>query len=246
MDTKKRQGRAKRLDSIREERRRQRRRQQLATILTIGGLVVVVIAVIVFISLRKTFGPIGQILPITPDPRPNAADNSMGDPNAPVKIVEYSDFQCPICLNFYQQVEPQIVKEYIATGKVYFTYRSMGNWIGPESVAAAEAAYCAGDQNKFWEFHDMLFTNWTGENIGDFSNRRLIAFAQNLGLDMNAFRSCFNGHKFKDKVLQDRADGDKAGVQGTPTFFINGVKYDGSPSYTPIKAAIDAALGVNK
>lgn len=242
MDTKKRQGRAHRMDTIREERRRQRRRQRLATILTIGGVVVVVIAVILIVSLRKMFGPIGQIIEITPVPRPMASDNSMGDPKAPVKIVEYSDFQCPICLEYYQQAEPQIVNEYIATGKVYFTYRSMGNWIGAESVAAAQAAYCAGDQNKFWEYHDMLFTNWTGENVGDFNSRRLTAFAQKLGLDMNAFNSCFNGHKYADKVSQDNADGLKAGVQGTPTFFINGTKYDGAPTYAPLKAAIDAAL----
>jgi protein-disulfide isomerase len=242
METKKRQGRAKRIDSIREERRRKKRQKRLATILTIGGGVVIVIAVIVFITLRNMFAPIGTIIPITPDPRPMANANTMGDPNAPVKIVEYSDFQCPICLNFYQQVEPQIVTEYISTGKIFFTYRSMGDWIGSESVAAAEAAYCAGDQNKFWEYHDILFTNWTGENVGDFRSRRLIAFAENLGLDMNAFRSCFNSHKYSQKVSQDRADGEKAGVAGTPTFFMNGTKYDGAPAYSPLKAAIDAAL----
>jgi protein-disulfide isomerase len=247
METKKRTGRAKRLDSRREERRRQKRRQQLATILTIGGAVVLVIALIIFFGYKTTKSSkndvaIGTVVPITPNPRPKANGNVMGDPNAPVKMVEYSDFQCPYCLRFYQEIEPSLITEYIATGKVHFTYRSMGYWIGDESVAAAEAAYCASDQNKFWEYHDILFTNWTGENVGDFNNNRLIAFAANIGLDMNAFSSCFSSHKYSQRVTQDHDDGLKAGVQGTPAFFINGKKYDGAFNYSGFKAAIDAAL----
>jgi protein-disulfide isomerase len=242
METRKRAGRARRLDIIREERRRKKRRQQVATILMTGGGILLVVAVIVLISIRKNPTVNLSIISITPEPRYMVSGNEMGDPNAPVKIVEYSDFQCPYCLRFTQEIEPSLVKEYIATGKVHFTYRSMGYWIGPESVAAAEAAYCASEQGKFWEYHDILFANWTGENIGDFANSRLIAFAENIGLDMSAFRSCFNTHKYSDQVNQDRVDGDKAGVIGTPTFFINGQKYDGDFSYAGFKQAIDAAL----
>ena len=166
----------------------------------------------------------------------------MGDPNAPVKIVEYSDFQCPGCLRFFQLIEPTLISEYISTGKVHFTYRSMGKWIGSESVAAAEAAYCASDQNKFWEYHDILFTNWTGENVGDFTNKRLIAFAESIGLDINAFNTCLNTNKYKQRVTQDYDDGIKAGVTYTPTIFINGQKFAGTLSYSNLKEAIDAAL----
>jgi protein-disulfide isomerase len=242
METRKRAGRAKRIDSIREERRRQKRRQKLATILTIGGVVILVVAVIVLVSLRNTLAPIGTIVTVAPNPRPMANGNKMGDPNAPVKIVEYSDFQCPGCLRFTKGIGPNLITEYISTGKVYFEYRSMGSWIGPESVKAAEAAYCAGDQGKFWEYHDILFANWTGENVGDFTNKRLIAFAEKTGLDMTAFRSCFNNHKYSDKVQQDHNDGIQAGVKWTPFLFIDGQKYDGDMSYAAIKQAIDAAL----
>jgi protein-disulfide isomerase len=242
METKKRTGRSKRFDSMREERRRQKRRQQLATILTIGGVVVLVIAVIVYASLKKANAPIGSIISITPNPRPMANGNVMGDPNAPIQIVEYSDFQCPACLAFYQQIEPSLVSEYISTGKVHFTYRSMGDWIGPESVKAAEAAYCASEQNKFWDYHDILFANWTGENIGDFTNKRLVAFADNLGLDMSAFRTCFNNQKYSQRVTQDHTDGIQAGVKGTPSLFINGKKYEGDFSFSAFKQYIDAAL----
>jgi protein-disulfide isomerase len=242
METRKRVGRSKRLDTIREQRRRQKRRQQLATILTIGGAVVLVVAVIVLLSVKKNMAPVGAITSITPEPRPMANGNEMGDPNAPIEIVEFSDFQCPACLRFYQDIEPSLVTEYISTGKVHFTYRSMGLWIGSESVAAAQAAYCAADQDRFWDYHDILFANWTGENVGDFTNNRLIAFAETIGLDMNTFRSCFNGHKYSDKVNQDYSDGIKAGVQGTPSILINGAMYNGDLSYTSVKQAIDAAL----
>ena len=242
MDTRKRAGRSKRLDAIRAERRRKKRKQQLATILTIGGVVVIVVAAIVLLSIKNNNKPLGPIVLITPDPRPMAVGAEMGDPNAPVKMVEYSDFECPGCLNFYQSIEPSLVTEYIATGKVHFTYRSMGNWIGPESVAAAEAAYCAADQDRFWDYHDILFANWTGERVGDFTSARLIAYAENIGLDMNTFKSCFNSHKYSDRVNQDYNDGIQAGVQYTPSIVIDGILYNGNMDYASIKQAIDTAL----
>lgn len=244
MDTepRKRAGRAQRLDTIREERRRKKRRQQLATLLTIGGAVVVVVAIIVLVSLKKNLTPVGKIVSITPDPRPMANGATMGDPNAPVKIVEFGDFQCSACLHFYQTIEPSLVTDYIATGKVNYTFRSMGNWIGPDSVAAAEAAYCAADQGKFWDYHDILFANWTGENVGDFTSKRLIAFGENIGLDMSTFRSCVNSQKYSARVSQDNSDGLKAGVQGTPTLFINSTMYNGDMTYTAVKQAIETAL----
>lgn len=242
METKKRAGRSKRLETIRVERRRQRRRQQLATVLIIGGIVIAVVAVIVIINLKNTLAPAGNITAITPVPRYMANSNSEGNPNAAVKIIEFSDFQCPYCLKFYKDVEPSIETDYVSTGKVFFTYRSMGQWIGSESAAAAAAVYCAADQNKFWEYHDILFANQTGENIGDFTKKRLIAFGQSVGLDMNAFQSCINKNTYSSKVTQDYNDGIKAGVQGTPTIIINGKIYTGDMSYSAIKQAIDTAL----
>jgi len=244
MDTRKRSGRQKRLDTIRGERRKQMQKQRMATLLVVGGGVLLIAAVIVILALGSKKTPSNNATPIaiTPVARPMVDGNTMGDPNAPIKLVEYSDFQCPGCLYFYQQIETNLVAEYIATGKAHLTYRSMGKWIGSESVAAAEAAYCASDQGKFWEYHDILFANWTGENVGDFSTKRLIAYADSLGLDMDAFSSCLNNHKYNQKVTQDHDDGLQAGVEYTPTLFINGKMYTGSNSYAGIKAAIEAAL----
>jgi len=153
--------------------------------------------------------------------RPNVKFNSAGDPNALIKIDEYSDFQCPYCRKFFEETEEKLMNTYVKEGMVYFTYHSVGQFIGPESAAAAEAAYCAGDQNKFWEMHDILFANQNGENVGDFSSRNLTGFAQSIGLDMNAFNACFSGDKYSKLAEQDRKDSQAAGISGTPSFVLS-------------------------
>ena len=166
----------------------------------------------------------------------------MGNPNAPVHVIEYGDFQCPYCLKFWNETEPQLIKEYVNPGKVYFEYKSMGAFIGQESDWAAQGAYCAGDQGKFWEYHDKLFANWTGENVGDFTKDNLVKYAKKLNLDMTEFQSCINTEKYKGKVEQDTVDAKTDGVRATPTLFINGVKFEGSEPYYILKDLIEQAL----
>jgi protein-disulfide isomerase len=177
-------------------------------------------------------------------PREITQSNTMGDPQAPVHIVEYGDFQCSYCLRFWSETEPQLIEEYVNTGKVYFEYRSFPI-LGPESFTAAEGAYCAGDQGKFWEFHDTLFTNWTGENVGDFTEDKLTKYAEALNLNAAEFESCLGGGKYKRRVEQDRAQGEADGVYATPTFFINGVKLEGAQPYHILKKLIEDALNGN-
>jgi protein-disulfide isomerase len=202
--------------AMRAKRERQARMQQLGMIgiIVVGALLVA--AALIYPSLK----PVGEVAAAKSHERPMVNDNAMGDPNAPIKVEEFSDFQCPYCAKFHEETEKQIVDAYVATGKVYFIYRSFGNFIGPESKAAAEAAYCAGDQNKYWDYHDILFANQTGENVGAYSDRRLQAFAESLSLDIDAFNSCFKSGKFADRVEQDYQDGADAGVTGTPAFLI--------------------------
>lgn len=178
-------------------------------------------------------------------PREMTQSNAMGNPNAPVHIIEYGDFQCPYCLKFWSQTEPQLIEEYVNTDKVYFEYRSVGAFIGLESGWAAEGAYCAGDQGKFWEYHDTLFANWTGENTGDFTKDKLVTYAKALNLDMEMFESCISEEKHKGTVEQDAADAEANGVRATPTFFINGVKFEGSQSFSILKDLIEQALNGN-
>jgi len=202
--------------AMREKRQRQARLQRIGMIAAIViGAVLVAVALI-----YPNFKPVGEITSATPSERPMVSDNSMGNPDAPIKIEEFSDYQCPYCARFYEETEGQIADTYVADGTVHFTYRSFGNFIGAESQAAAEAAYCAGDQNKYWEYHDILFANQTGENVGAYAARRLTAFAEALSLDMTAFNDCVNSGKYADRVGQDYIDGSAAGVTGTPAFVL--------------------------
>ncbi len=242
---------------LREKRRKEQQRNRLIAIglITLGALLVVFFAVYPNIQATQSV-----VVP-TPYPRPMADRNAMGDPNAPITIVEYSDYQCPYCRRFSEQTEPQLMETYIKTGKVYFIYRSMGNFlsdniarargtINSESRDSAMAAYCAADQGKFWEYHDILFANQTGEGVGAFSEARLRVMAQKIGLDMKAFNECFNSGKYRQQVEQDYQDGIAAGVNGTPHFVIpiwsNGVQktqaIEGAQPFSVFQQTIESIL----
>ena len=238
---------------MREKRRRQQRLQRTLTI----GLIVTGALLVTFALIYPSIKPVGEVVVPTSYPRPMADGNSMGDPDAPVKMVEYSDFQCPVCARFARDISPLIVETYIKTGKVYFTYRSLGNFISDnisqatgiqssESRDAIEAAYCAGDQNKFWEYHDILFANQTGEGVGDFIPRRLIAYAKALNLDMAAFQECITSHKYTDHINQDEKDGKEALASTdrllTPAFTVNGELIPGALPFDEFQKTIEAAL----
>jgi protein-disulfide isomerase len=197
----------------------------LAVILGVGCLcilcVFIVVGLLFAVSLIvPSVKSVDEVVTAEANGRPMVDDNTMGNPNAPIKMEQFSDYQCPFCARYFEETEDQVVEAYVATGKVYYVYRSFGAFIGPESQAAAEAAYCAGDQNKYWEYHDILFANQIGENVGAYADSRLQAFAEELSLDMDAFNSCFSGGKYADRVEQDYLDGSSAGVTGTPGFLI--------------------------
>jgi protein-disulfide isomerase len=233
--------------AMREKRQRQARMQRIGIIgiIVVGALLVA--AALIYPNLK----PVGEIATVaSAEQHPMANDNALGDPNAPIKIEEFSDYQCPYCDRFHKETESQLVDTYVTNGTVYFVYRSFGEFIGPESKAAAEAAYCAGDQNKYWEYHDILFANQTGENVGDFSDRRLQAFAGALSLNMDDFNTCFNSGKYAGRVAQDKADGTAAGVTATPSFVltytINGQQKQsviaGAQPFSEFQTRIDGAL----
>lgn len=230
-------------------REQQRRAERRSRIILIVAVVLVALAAAAFM-IAPNFTPIGEIRTAQAMERPQVDGNSAGDPNAPIKIEEFSDFQCPYCARFYSETERQIVEAYVATGKVRFIYRAFGEFIGPESKNAAEAAYCAGDQGKFWEMHDIIFANHTGENVGDYTNRRLVAFAGKIGLNTADFQSCLNSNTYSSRVNKDFTDGNAAGVQATPTFVmtyvVNGETktelISGALPFSEFQAKFDAAL----
>jgi protein-disulfide isomerase len=223
---------------MREKRRRQQRNNRIFAIVLISVGAVVVVSLFVYSQYR----PVGSFIIPTPFAHSQVDFNNMGDPNAPVKIVEFADFQCPVCGRWVTDVENAFYEEYVSTGKVLFTYRSMGNFIGPESQQSAEAVYCAGDQGKFWEYHDIVYANQNGENAGAFSDAKLKAFAGAIGLDTGAFNQCLSSGKYADEVTQDGLDGRQAGVTGTPSFLINGVLYPAYQTIDALRQTIDAEL----
>jgi len=174
-------------------------------------------------------------------PEVSPSDFVLGGQNAPVAIIEYSDFQCPFCAKFFKDTESALREKYIKTGKVKFIYRNFA-FLGEESLWAASAARCAGEQGKFWEYHDYLYSNQQGENQGAFSKQNLKGFASALGLDRNKFDPCLDSDKYiKDIQDQTRAGGE-AGVQGTPASFINGTLYPGALPIATFTQIIDNEL----
>ena len=164
-----------------------------------------------------------------------------GDPNAPVAIIEFADFQCPYCGRFFAQTEPQIDKAYIQSGKVRFGYFGFA-FLGQESNWAAEAAECAADQNKFWEYHDKLYGSQSGENQGAFNKDNLKKFAGELKLDISAFNECLDSGKYTQLIQEESSTASSIGVRSTPTFLINGQAIVGAQPFEIFQQTIDSLL----
>jgi protein-disulfide isomerase len=233
--------------SKREELKAKRRKQMVQQRLTVIGIIVVgAVLIAAFLIIPNLPKPVGTFNTPTQIAYQQVSGNSMGNPNAPVKLVVYADFQCPACGNWTKENEPGIIAKYVATGKVYLTYTPFSfiddNGPGTESKDAAAAAFCAGDQGKFWQYHDILYANQTGENVGDFTAPRLAAFAQAIGLNMSQFNTCFDSGKYKAQVLQDKAAGTAMGINSTPSFAIDGKLVVIQSSYNELDTALNAAL----
>lgn len=164
-------------------------------------------------------------------------DVILGDPNAPVTIIEWGDFQCPFCAQLFNTVEKQAREEYVKTGKVRWVYRDFPLSFHPAAMPAALAAECAKDQGKYWLYHDALFENQATIETLDY-----IKLASTLGLNTSTFKQCVDTQKYKDEIAKDTQDGVAAGVEGTPATFINGKLISGAQPYAVFKAEIEAAL----
>ena len=169
-------------------------------------------------------------------------DPVLVEKNAPVTIVEFSDFQCPFCERFASQTFDRIKTDYVDTGKVRFVYRDFPlEAIHNDARKSAEAAQCAHEQEKFWEYHDKLFENQDALSFDD-----LKEYAQDAGLDTDKFNDCLDNEKYKDEVQKDLDDGEKYGVTGTPAFFINGKLLSGAQPFENFKAVIETELAKSK
>lgn len=234
--------------AIKEQRVKRQRQQRLVLILVIAGAALIVAAVLIVPQIQRAAAPVGEVIQITPKARTNENGTSLGAPDAPVLIEVWSDFQCSACRIFTEGIEPLILENYVTPGKARYVYRQYpfldDNSIVKESDQAANASMCAADQNRFWDYHDILFANWNSEKSGTFADKRLVAFAEILGLDMDKFRTCFRADALKSQIEQDLQEGNNRGVNGTPSVFVNGQLLTPGkvPSYEVVAEAIEAGL----
>lgn len=178
-------------------------------------------------------------------------DVVLGNPNAKVTAIEYGDYQCPFCSKFFTTIEGKLRDEYITPGKVNMVFRNL-QFLGPESIVAAEAAECAKDQKQFWGYHDALYVAEHAdnrENNGNLNRALLLSLAEGLKMDTGAFTSCMDSKKYEAQVQNDTASAQRIGVNSTPTTFVNGVmattpdgQSAGASSYEIFKTLIDEAL----
>jgi protein-disulfide isomerase len=162
-------------------------------------------------------------------------DTVKGSANAPVTIIEWSDYECPFCARFYSQTLGKIDEEYIKTGKAKLIYRDFPLSFHKNAQKAAEAAECAGEQGKYYEMHNKLFE--AGVSGGAFKQ-----YAKDIGLDSTKFSECLDSGKMASEISKDVQDGIAAGIQGTPGFIINGQLISGAQPFEVFKQAIDKAL----
>jgi protein-disulfide isomerase len=202
---------------MKQERQKREKRERLITIAVISFIAVVFAGALILSQLGNRGGGLGEIIVPEGLTRAQANANTAGDPNAPVVVEEFSDFQCSHCLTFWRESEARLLNDYVNAGKVYFKYTSFPV-ISPESGPIAQAAYCAMDQGMFWEYHDLLFANY---ELG-FARTRLDGYAEHLKLDLNTFEECLDSGKYAQAIEDDANRAQAAGVTGTPTFLVNG------------------------
>jgi len=172
-------------------------------------------------------------------------DPVLGNANAKVTIIEFGDYQCPSCRLFWREIEPRLKKEYVDTGKVKLVFRDFPiKEIHPDATAAAMAAQCAADQGKYWEYHDRIFREQDKgtDDVVRFKAADLKKWGAAIRLDGAAFNACVDSARYQDEVAKDYADGIAVGIQGTPTFFINGRFVGGAQSFPVFKKIIDEEL----
>ncbi len=193
--------------------------------------------------LNGKFNALVGVAPATPQAGAESAasfdssDPVMGNADAPVTIIEFSDFQCPYCGRFFSETMPSIERNYVQTGKARLVFRQFPLGFHQFAEKAAEASLCANAQGKFWEYHDRLFENQ--EELGTASLKQ---HATDLGLDTAKFNACLDSGRMAAEVAKDVSDGQGYGVSGTPDFFVNGVQLTGAQPYAAFQNLIEQEL----
>jgi protein-disulfide isomerase len=199
----------------------------------IGAVIASVVIIIVFFGINGITNESELVLAPTPTIEQSGppkvtlntflgnASPILGDSNAPITLVEFGDYQCHFCNVFFHSTEDKIVQKYVKSGKVKIIFKDY-NIIGPDSVNASHGAHCANEQGLFWEYHDMLYSNWTGENNGWASSENLLKFAEELDLDISKWSDCMINGNNSQTILASNEDAKSLELTGTPAFFVIG------------------------
>ena len=228
-------------NSIREVRNASNRPKAFYWLLGIIGLIGV--AALGYALTRPKAGPRDVIEAADTTGAGAAQGYVMGNPDAPVKILEYADFECPSCGGFATITEPDVRKRIIDTGLASLTYYDFPLTMHRNTLAASNAAACADEQGKFWPMHDRIFdaqTEWNGEAT-DVPKPFFRRYAGEVGVDVARWEACYDARKYRKRIAANLADGIRRGVNSTPTFVIGSKMYPGSRSYDELKALVDSA-----
>lgn len=212
-----------------------RRRKSILKFAALGAIALAVVGAIVAL---QAFGSESSDIP---ERVATGEGRVLGDPDAPVTIIEYADFQCPVCKRAETDITSRIEREYVEQGLVQIEFR-MFPFLGQESWDAAQAAEAAREQGKFWEYHDALFNAQGRENSGAFSYEKLVEIAGEIGLDVAAFEETLTSNKYLDPVGDEADEARAAGVASTPTFFIGETEIVGALDYSEFQTAIEQEL----
>ena len=200
------------------------------------GIAGIAVIAIVLVGVFTIAGDQGDIAAAADVPSP-----SLGDPDAQVVIHEYGDYQCPFCGVWARSIKPELQERFIDTGQVRLVWHDFA-WHGRESDTSANAARCAGDQGRFWEYHDLLFQLFSGENSGTFSNENLKAYGDAMGLDPASFHACVDGDTYGAAIAADMRRVRQLGLNGTPSFTIGDQRIVGAQPFEVFEQAIRREL----
>ncbi|MEN8240845.1 MAG: thioredoxin domain-containing protein [Chloroflexota bacterium] len=225
--------------SIRAERKQRAKRQKQTQSI---GMIIIGLLILVGAGLGLSYAADRAIVLVDPPgySHPSPDMNAIGNPDAPVVVYEYSSFACSHCYNFFTDSEGLFIQNYVETGLVYYIYMPYHTDPNRIDTIGAHAAMCAGEQGAFWDMHDMLFANFaTG-----YTRANIDQMAEYFELDMAAYEACMDSEKYYEQIINDTQNAYvELGVEGTPSFIINGeLAVIGNEGYQALANAVEAAL----
>ena len=214
------------------------------------GLIIGVVVVAIVIGIAASYSSPSETVNLDMGRTHGTISTAMGspilgDPSAPITIVEFGDYQCEQCYAWFHETKPAIVQDYIDTGKANLVFVDLA-FLGKDSIPASMATYCAEDQGMYWEYHDLLYNSQEHVDNGWANSERLKAFAFSLDLDLELFESCLDSGKYSKRVQYNIQQASENDVRGTPGFFIVGPdgqqKIGGAQPFSVFKQILDSMI----